>query len=234
MILVTGASQGIGLACALVALERTTGQVLITGRSREKLDAAVAQAPAASRSRLLTLVNDHSCRRDVDALAARMRAADRVDGAILCVGANPFHDDGPCRIHKLEPAVIERTIATNCTHTMLLTAALLERFRRQRHGALVWIGSLAAAAGMPGAALYGASKAFLGGLARCAATEYAGHGIRLHVAHPGLVRTPRTEALADSFSARHGVVARDAADVGRDVVDLLLGGEPAAVEVMLG
>jgi 3-oxoacyl-[acyl-carrier protein] reductase len=234
MILITGASEGIGLACALAALERTTGDVLVTGRSREKLDAAVTQVPAGSRGRLLTMVSDQACRSDVDELVTRVRTADRIDGAILGVGVNPLYDGGPCRIHRLDPDVVERTIATNCTHTVLLAAALLDRFRRQRRGALVWIGSQAAAAGMPGAALYAASKAFLGGLARCAASEYAAHGIRVHVAHPGLVRTPRTEALADAFSARQGVAVHAAADVGRQIVELLLGGDPAAVEVMLG
>jgi NAD(P)-dependent dehydrogenase (short-subunit alcohol dehydrogenase family) len=233
MILITGASEGIGFACALAVLERTTTTVLITGRSGAKLERARASVPAPARARLLTMVSDQSSRRDVDQLVGRLRAADAIEGAILGVGVNPLYEDGPCRIHRLSTERVESTIATNCTHTLILSAALLERFRGQRHGALVWIGSQATAAGMPGAALYTATKSFLSGLARSAAREYAGYGIRAHVAHPGPVRTPRTAAFTDRFADRHRLQVAEPADVGRPIVELLLGGAPWPVEVNL-
>jgi NAD(P)-dependent dehydrogenase (short-subunit alcohol dehydrogenase family) len=231
MILVTGGSEGIGYACALAALQRTSTPVLVTGRSGAKLEQARARTPAALRDRLRTVVSDQSLRSDVDALIARIRAADAIDGAVLGVGVNPMYQDGPCRLHKLGTTTIETTIATNCTHTVLLTTALLDRFRRQRRGALVWIGSQAAGIGLPGAALYAATKAFLSGLARAAAREYAGHGIRVHVAHPGLVRTPRTVGVADAFATRHDVCVADPDDVGAFIIELLLDGDASVAEV---
>jgi short-subunit dehydrogenase len=116
---------------------------------------------------------------------------------------------------------------------MLLTAALLDRFRCQRVGVLVWIGSQAQSVGLPGAALYCATKSFLSGLARAAHREYATRGVRVHVAHPGIVRTPRTAAVADAFARRHGLRVAEASHVARQVVDLVLDGDPAAVEVNL-
>jgi NAD(P)-dependent dehydrogenase (short-subunit alcohol dehydrogenase family) len=130
MILLTGASEGIGFACALLALERTTSSILITGRSVAKLERARLRVPAHHRDRLLTMASDQSVRSDVDALVARIRDADAIEGAVLGVGVNPMYDEGPSRLHNLGQATIEATITTNCTHTLLLTTALLERFRR--------------------------------------------------------------------------------------------------------
>ncbi|MGH2667582.1 MAG: SDR family oxidoreductase [Gemmatimonadales bacterium] len=233
MILVTGASEGIGFACAHALLERTPASVLITGRAAAKLDRARATVAAPLRDRLSTMACDQARGRDVEALVARLETVDAVEGAILAVGVNPAYAQGPRRIHALDAATIEATVRTNCTHTLLLTTALLDRFRRQRAGVLVWIGSQAPAAGLPGVGLYCATKSFLSGLARTAHNEYAGRGIRVHVAHPGIVRTPRTAAVADAFAARHGLRVAETPDVARQIVDLLLDGDPAAVEVNL-
>ncbi|HSJ62480.1 MAG TPA: SDR family oxidoreductase [Gemmatimonadaceae bacterium] len=233
MILVTGASQGIGLACALALLERTDQPVLITGRSQAKLDRVCAELPADLRGRLDTMVCDQSRVEDVEALITRVRGPGMITGAVLTVGVNPAYDGGAGRIHTLDASTIEQTVRTNCTHATLLTAAMLERLRGQRSGALVWIGSQAAGVGLPGAALYCATKSFLSGLARAAHNEYGRYGIRTHLAHPGLVRTPRTAAMADAFARRHGLRVEDASDVARQVVDLFLDGDPNAVEVTL-
>lgn len=233
MIVITGASEGIGFACASRVLERTDATVLITGRSTSKLERARNLVPASARSRLRTAVSDQSRRDDVERLIGRLREADAVEGAILTVGVNPAYALGFRRLHLLEPTAVEPTITTNCTHTVLLTVALLDRFRRQGRGALVWVGSRAATTGLPGAALYSATKSFLSGLARATALEYGRHGIRVHLAHPGLVRTPRTAAVADGFAARHAVPVDEPGAVGDRIVDLLLAGNPEAVEVTL-
>jgi NAD(P)-dependent dehydrogenase (short-subunit alcohol dehydrogenase family) len=233
MILITGASEGIGFACARAILDRTTATVLITGRSAEKLERARARIPETDRGRLVTAVSDQAARSEVDALVGRIRASNEIDGAILTVGVNPLYTHGPTRFHALPPEVVEATITTNCTHTALVTGALLERFRARSGGALIWVGSRAAAIGFPGAAIYCATKAFLGGLARAAANEYASRGVRVHLVHPGVVRTPRTAALADQFAARHGVEVAEADSVAGRIVELLLAGGPEDMEVEL-
>jgi short-subunit dehydrogenase len=234
MILVTGASQGIGYACVRALLERTRSSVVMTGRSEAHLAVARASVPAEHRERLQTRVCDQDDTRDVEALTAWLAAVGQpLDGAILTVGSNPMYREGPRKIHALSFATIEATIRTNCTHATLITATLLDRFRRQRSGILVWIGSQAARAGLPGAGLYCGTKSFLSGLAQAAHNEYAGRGVRVHLVHPGIVRTPRTAAVADGFAARHGLAVMEADGAARQIVDVFVSGDSSAVEMNL-
>lgn len=234
MILITGASQGIGYACARVLLERTQSEIMITGRRESRLRTARENVPAPVQSRLLIRSSDQARRSEVDALCEFVSdPAIRLDGAILTVGTNPLYTDGPRRIHTLDPATIEGTIQTNCTHTLLLTAALLKRFRQQNGGTLIWIGSQAQRVGMPGAGLYCATKAFLSGLAASAHNEYANRGVRVHLANPGLVRTPRTATVADRFAAANDLNISEAPDMARRIVDLFLCPDSPEVEVNL-
>jgi NAD(P)-dependent dehydrogenase (short-subunit alcohol dehydrogenase family) len=178
------------------------------------------------------MVCDQGNERDVGELVASLEQY-AIEGAILTVGVNPAYAEGPRRLHALSAATIEDTVRTNCVHALRLTTALLDRFHRRRYGVLVWVGSQAQSVGLPGAGLYCATKSFLSGLARTAHHEYAGRGIRVHLAHPGIVRTPRTAGVADAFAHRHGLQVAEAPDVARQIVDLYCGGDPAAVEVSL-
>lgn len=232
MIVITGASEGIGYECAKALLERTATPILLTGRCGEKLRWARESLPAQQRERVRTRDCDQGDPGAVDRLIAELAAPDPpLEGAILTVGVNPRYQEGSHRLHTLDAATIDATIRTNCTHALRMSAALLGRFRRQRGGVLIWIGSQAARVGMPGGALYGATKAFLSGLAVAAHREYAGRGVRVHLLHPGLVRTPRTAAVADDFAAKHGLVVAEVTDVARRVVDVFLTGNAAAVEM---
>lgn len=233
MYLITGASEGIGYATARALLNRTESPVMITGRSEAKLAAARKRLPDEQKQRLFPFRCDHSCREDVDALVDLIAQRGDIAGAVLGVGVNPAWQDGARRLHLVAPTTVEETIRTNCTHTMLVTAALLALFRRQRRGTLVWIGSRAQAEGLPGTSVYCATKSFLCGLARCAHNEYAGRGIRVHVAHPGIVRTPRTAATADTFAHRHGLTVSEPDRIGSDLADLVLRASDAGVEVDL-
>jgi 3-oxoacyl-[acyl-carrier protein] reductase len=234
MILITGASQGIGYECAKAVLARTTSDVMITGRDLARLRQARDRLPESMHARLVARQCDQGNAADIRALAAQLAdPGTSLEGAILCVGTNPMYLEGPRRLHALSPETTEATIRTNCTHTMTLSGVILKRFMRQRQGVLIWIGSQAYKAGLPGAALYCATKAFLSGLVRTAHREYALRGVRMHLVNPGLVRTPRTAAVIDAFADRHGLTVDGADRVAERIVGLFMAGEPDLLEVDL-
>ena len=76
-------------------------------------------------------------------------------------------------------------------------------------------------------------RAFLSGLARTADHEYRGRGVRVHLLHPGITRTPRTEAFATAYASRHGEPVAEASEVATRIVDVLLDPDVREVEVML-
>lgn len=234
MILITGASQGIGYECAKALLDLTDASVMITSRSAAGLERARDGVPRSQRDRLLVRVSDQSRPDDVDRLCAELSdAATPLEGAILGVGANPMYTEGPRRLHMLDSASMDAVIRTNCTHTMRLTGVILKRLHGQRTGVLIWIGSQAYLTGLPGAGLYCATKAFLSGLAHTAHNEYAKHGVRVHLLNPGLVRTPRTAGIIDGFAARHDCVVEAAGDVAARIVSIFLSSGQEPVEVDL-
>ena len=234
MILVTGGSQGIGAAAARALLERGDARLLVTGRCGTRLDDFRRSLPARWQERVEILVSDQASRDQVNALAARIRdAGTDVEGAILAVGVNPMYGEGPRRIHSLSESTIAGTIETNCTHTLQIAAAVLQRLRDRRGGVLVFIGSRAERSGLPGAGLYCATKSFLGGLVRTTHHEYGPRGVRVHLLHPALVRTPRTAAVIDGFAAKHGLQVEEADVVGDRIARIYLGAEPAPVELAL-
>jgi short-subunit dehydrogenase len=207
---------------------------MITGRNVAGLERARAGVPPGQRDRLQLRVCDQSCAEDVEALSALLAdPGTRIEGAILGVGSNPIYTEGPQRLHRLDPVTTDATIRTNCTHTLRLTGVILERFRKQRAGVLIWIGSQAYKSGLPGAALYCATKAFLSGLAHTAHNEYAHSGVRVHLLNPGLVRTPRTAEMIDRFAARHGRVVDEASEVAARIISCFLSPRQESVEVDL-
>ena len=234
MILLTGASQGIGLALAGALLERTEETVLLTGRCERRLAEAGAQLAVWGEARVRVQPCDQASYRAVRGLAEEIECGEiMLSGAVLGVGVNPMYDEGPHRLHRVSASTIAATIATNCGHATLLSVAILDHLARRRGGTLFWIGSQAARVGFPGAALYCGTKAFLGGLARAVDREYATLGIRAAVLHPGLVRTPRTAAIVDRFAAQHGITVCEPAAVATQIADLYCSAGPVPAEVEL-
>ncbi|MBN1345141.1 MAG: SDR family NAD(P)-dependent oxidoreductase [Phycisphaerae bacterium] len=186
VVLITGASSGIGEALA-VALARHHCRLLLVARRGDVLN-ALADRLRPDADDVDVFVGDVV---DADQCAAAVEKAvakwGRIDVAILSAGLGIYR-----RVHEFEPAEAARMIQVNVNGVVNCVGALLPVMIRQQSGVIVGLSSLAAHFVSPVSAAYAASKAavstFLEGIGR----GVGKYGIHVLTVEPGYIRTPMT------------------------------------------
>jgi 3-oxoacyl-[acyl-carrier protein] reductase len=198
--LVTGASQGIGRACAL-ALAAEGATVALAARNVEKLEAVAAEIVAAggtAKAYALDVSSEESIR-----TAAKAVLADH--GAVhILVNNAGITKDGLALRMKL--ADFDDVLRTNLTGAFLLTQAVISSMMKARWGRVINITSVVGETGAAGQANYAASKAGLIGLTKSLAREFASRSITVNAIAPGFIETAMTHALTDEQKA--GILAQ--------------------------
>ena len=189
--LVTGASQGIGRACAL-ELARAGTTVALAARNIEKL-AAVAAEISAEGGTAKSYALDVSSEESIKA-AAKAVLADHGSVHILVNNAGITKDGLALRM-KL--ADFDAVLRTNLTGAFLLTQAVISSMMQARWGRVINITSVVGETGAAGQANYAASKAGLIGLTKSLAREFASRGITVNAVAPGFIQTAMTDSLTD-------------------------------------
>ncbi len=192
MALVTGASQGIGKACALVLAE-AGADVALGSRNREKLEAVAKDIEVLGR-RALTIPLDVANRDSViEGVARTLEAWGKIE--ILVNNAGITKDN---LVLRMKPDDWQAVIRTNLDGAYHCIRAVLPGMVRQRHGRIINIASVVAQVGNPGQANYIASKAGLIGLTKAVAMEVASRNITVNAISPGFIATAMTESLPES------------------------------------
>lgn len=192
-VLVTGASSGIGRACAL-ALAAEGARLGLAGRRRERLE-ETATAVRNAGGEPVVLEGDV---RD-EAVCARWaaeceRAFDGLDGLVNAAGVI-----GNGAVDATAPAEWDRVMDSNVRSLYLMTRAAAPLLKR-RKGSVVNLSSVAATRPYAGLAAYCVSKAAVDMITRCAALDFAPDGVRVNAVNPGVVVTELhtvTGAVAD-------------------------------------
>jgi 3-oxoacyl-[acyl-carrier protein] reductase len=178
-VVVTGASSGIGLACARGFLEAGHG---VVAHYRTGHKAAEALREEFGGDRVVPVAADLATE---EGCVALVRAAGVFEVLVHSAG---IWNDGAIR--TLTAANLEEMFRTNTYSAYYLAR---EAARAMKHGNIVFIGSTAGERGEPGHSHYAGSKAALWGLVQSLAQELA-PDIRVNLVSPGWVRTPMAEA----------------------------------------
>ena len=186
VVVVTGASSGIGRATArLVA--RHGAQVVLVSRTREKLDALAVEITGAG-GRASVYPADLSDLDQCDAMIRQVLADfGRVDILVNNAGRSIRRsiESSYDRFHDFQ-----RTMQLNYFGAVKLLLAVLPEMRRRRTGHVINISSIGAQAYPPRFGAYVASKSALASLSRCIAPEVVDDGVAITNIHMPLVRTP--------------------------------------------
>jgi len=193
--LVTGASQGIGRACAL-ELARAGATVALAARNEAKL-AEVASEIEAAGGQAAAFALDVSSKDSIKAGAKAVIA--RFGKVEILVNNAGITRDG--LMLRMKRADWDDVLGTNLTGAFLLTQALLSPMLKNRWGRIINIASVVGRTGQAGQVNYAASKAGLIGLTRSMAREVASRGITVNAVAPGYIETPMTAVLDEKQRA---------------------------------
>ena len=187
--LVTGASQGIGKACA-VELARAGATVALAARNEARLAETAAEIAAAGGQAAvfaLDVASEESIKAGAKAVLVQLGKVE-----ILVNNAGITRDGLVLRMKRPD---WDEVLGTNLTGAFLLTQALLSPMLRNRWGRIVNITSVVGRTGQTGQVNYAASKAGLIGMTRALAREVASRGITVNAVAPGYIETPMTAVL---------------------------------------
>lgn len=186
--IVTGASRGIGLAIAgrLVA---DGARVVITARTQEALDEAVAQLGGADHA-LGVAGRADDTDHQAEVVERAIGTFGSVDLLVNNAGINPAY--GP--MVQLDLAVARKVVEVNCISALSWVQQAYKAWMQKDGGAVVNVCSIAGIRAAPGIGFYGASKAMLIHITQTLAMEL-GPDIRVNAVAPAVVKTRFATAL---------------------------------------
>ncbi|MFZ0419215.1 MAG: 3-oxoacyl-[acyl-carrier-protein] reductase [Candidatus Sulfotelmatobacter sp.] len=190
---ITGASQGIGRACALKLA--TAGVVVAAAaRNQEKLNGLVSEIAAAGGKAVacaLDVTDEEQVKASIKATIAQFGKID-----ILVNNAGITRDQ---LVLRMKRADWDAVLQTNLTSAYLCIQQVTGSMLKQRWGRIINIASVFGQIGQAGQANYSASKAGLIGLTMAIARELGSRNITCNAVAPGFIETAMTEALGDEF-----------------------------------
>ena len=188
VVLVTGASRGIGRAIAEQMVE--LGAYVYGTATSEKGAEAISDYLGGSGKGLVLNVTDAE---SVDVTFATIKS-EKGDVDVLINNAGITKDNIFMRMKDDE---WQDVIDTNLTSLFRLSKAVIRGMMKKRTGRIINIGSVVGTMGNPGQANYAAAKAGLIGFTKALAREVASRGITVNAVAPGFIETDMTHALDD-------------------------------------
>ena len=200
VVLVTGATAGVGRA---TALRLARGGAVVVGAARDAAELQRLQEQDGSIDVEVANIAEDGERADL--VARVLERHGRVDALVQCVGigwSGQFED--------MEAAQVRRVVETNVIASIDLTRLVVRDQLRRADGDVVIVGSGASWFATPSLTVYSATKYAIEGFTEGARRELLPRGVRVHAVHPGLIAT---EFAARSAGDVPGDVPPDATQV---------------------
>ncbi len=210
--LVTGASQGIGRACAL-ALAEGGATIALAARNEEKLR-LVQEEIESKDGRAATFRMDVGNENEVkSAVKAVIERFGKID--ILVNNAGMTRDT---LLMRMKRADWDAVLQTNLSGAFFCTQAVIGSMLKQRWGRIINITSVFGQTGQAGQANYSASKAGLIGFTMAMAREVASRSITVNAVAPGYIETAMTEGLSAELKSKvHEMIPLGRAGTDKEV-----------------
>lgn len=205
-ILVTGASSGIGRACAIQA-SKLGASVVLTGRRPAALGETCCQME--NQERHLIYPCD-IC--NANAVIGLVNAGGKIDGLVHAAGIGPM-----CPIGFVDVDHIQSVMKTNYFAFLELMKHYSKAKNRSNRLSVVAVSSVSALAGWGGGVVYCGSKGALSSSVRALAMELASKGVRVNAVCPSNIKTPLYEtgmAEMNDEDARRSILAKQPLGLG--------------------
>ncbi len=207
IVAITGASAGIGRATASLAA-REGAAIALFARRQDRLE-ALAHEIQIQGGTALSVPGDVTRAEDIDAFVERALARfGRLD-VMVCNAGIGYH--GP--LDETPVDAMRRVVDVNLLGTLYAARAALVAMRRQGHGHIIAVSSIAGRRGVGGSSLYSATKAAQIGLIEGLRAEFTGTPFHASVVYPVSTRTEFHDAIARDFGhAISGIGPKQSAD----------------------
>jgi len=182
-ILITGASSGIGRACAL-AFAAEGCELFLTARRHGRLNELAEEVQQKSETRSMVQTLDVRSGKEISALRERIE-----DFAPDILVNNAGLARGLASIQEGDPADWEEMIDTNIRGLLLMSRAVLPGMISRGSGHIINIGSIAGHESYPGGAVYCGTKHAVAAINRAMGMDTLGTGVRISSVDPGMVET---------------------------------------------
>ncbi len=197
VVIITGASRGIGAASAR-AFAQAGARVVLAARDEQALEAVARDIRSADGQALVVPTDTGDATAIAHLVEATLEAFGRLDAAFNNAGDGHM----PTPLADIAVEDFDRVVRVNLRGIFLAMKYEIPAMLASGGGAIVNMSSTAGLMGVPGIASYVGSKHGIIGLTRTAAADYAQHNIRVNALAPGPILTHRLQNVPDAMRER--------------------------------